>query len=77
MRIRLYGRLADVLGREVELPSAGCSVGDVRRRLASRHAAAAIELDRSRAVIAGSAVNDYQPVGETDELEFLPPVSGG
>jgi molybdopterin converting factor small subunit len=37
----------------------------------------AAELDRSRTLIANRLVGDDQPVDEADELEFLPPVSGG
>lgn len=77
MRIRLYGRLADAIAPEIDLAAAGCTVGDVRRRLADDHAAAAHSLARSRALIADRMVGDGQPVSESDELEFLPPVSGG
>ncbi len=77
MRIRLYGRLADAIAPEFELAARGCSVGEVRRRLAAEHANVAGPLARSRAIIADRFVSDDQPVGDSEELEFLPPVSGG
>ena len=78
MKVLFYGRLADAIGREIEVAApGGCSVGDVRRRVAASHVAAAAELDRSRTLIADRLVGDDQPVDEADELEFLPPVSGG
>jgi len=77
LRIRLYGRLADAIAPEIELTAAGSTGGEVRRRLAADHAGAANSLARSRALIADRAVDDGQTVGESDELEFLPPVSGG
>ena len=77
MRIRLYGRLGDVIGREIELAAAETTVGDVRRSLAASHAAAAATLGRSRAIIAGCFVADDRTVGDAESIEFLPPVSGG
>jgi molybdopterin converting factor small subunit len=78
LRIRLYGSLADAIGREVTLEAPlPCSVGEVRRRLAARHAAAAGALERSRALIAGSFVADERELADADLVEFLPPVSGG
>jgi molybdopterin converting factor small subunit len=77
LRIRLYGRLADAIAPEIELAAAGCSVGEIRKRLAVDHMAAARSLEASRALIADRVVGDEQTVCEGDELEFLPPVSGG
>lgn len=77
MRIRLYGRLGEAIAPEIELAAAGCTVGEVRRRLAADHATAARSLEVSRALIGDRAVVDDQTVGEGDELDFLPPVSGG
>jgi molybdopterin converting factor small subunit len=77
LRIRLYGRLADAIAPEVHLAAAGCSVGEVRELLAAEHAAVARSLEASRAVIADSFVGEERIVGESEKLEFLPPVSGG
>ena len=78
MKVLLYGRLAEAVGSRVELDvAANCSVGEIRRRLAADHPAAADIFGRSRIVVAQSFVADEQIVGDTDEIEFLPPVSGG
>lgn len=77
MRIRLYGRLADAIGPEIDVDPAEASVGAIRRQLASDHPGAAQALARSRAVIGAAAVADDTAVDESDALEFLPPVSGG
>ena len=78
MKVRFYGRLADAIGPEIELPGAsGCSVADLRERLAASHAAAAGALERSRALIGGSFVSDERKLADAELVEFLPPVSGG
>jgi molybdopterin converting factor small subunit len=77
LRIRLYGRLVDAIGSEVEFVAAGATVGDVRRSLAANHVGAAAAIERSRALIADRFVTDDHLIGESDRLEFLPPVSGG
>ena len=75
--VRFYGRLADAIGAEIDLPAANLSVGEVRRILATAHCEAAAALGRSRALIGDCAVGDDRVVGSADRLEFLPPVSGG
>jgi molybdopterin converting factor small subunit len=78
LRILLYGRLADAIDRQVEMDAPdGCSVAEIRRRLASTHPAAADALRRSRACLRSSVVGDEQKLFSNDEIEFLPPVSGG
>lgn len=80
MRILFYGRLADTIGREIDLDAPdGSSIADLRARLASEHPAAASALTggRSLTCVAGTLVrNDYR-VGAGELIEFLPPVSGG
>ena len=75
MRVLLYGRLADAIGRQIEVD--GNSVAEARRELASRHPAAADALNRSRACVADTLVDDDYRLAAADELELLPPVSGG
>jgi molybdopterin converting factor small subunit len=78
LRIRLYGRLADAIGREIMLKMPlPCSVGEVRRRLAASHTTAAGSLERSRALIAGAIVSNERELADAESVEFLPPVSGG
>lgn len=80
MKITFYGKLADLLGRELELdmdrPS---TVEAVRSRLVEGHpvAAASLEDRRVRACVGSVLVGDDHPVTSTDEVEFLAPVSGG
>ena len=78
MKVLLYGRLADAIGRDIEIEAGGgCSVAELRRRMAANHPAAADALRRSRAVIASAMVGDEHVIAPADQVEFLPPVSGG
>ena len=78
LQILLYGVLADVLGRQVEIDvPAECSIADLRRKLECDYPLAARDLGRSRAIIGASAVADDYLVTTNDRVEFLPPVSGG
>ena len=78
MKVLLYGRLTDLIGRQVELETAeDCSVADLRRLLAETHPSAAESLARSRALVAGSVVAEDRRVRPDEDVEFLPPVSGG
>jgi len=80
MIIRLFGRLADLLGRQValELPAA-CSVGELRAALAERNPEAEAEIGspRARACVEDTIVGADYLVGVADTVDFLPPVSGG
>lgn len=77
MRIRLYGRLGDEIGRETEVNAPdGSTVAEIRRLLAASHPAATEALARSRACAGDRIVRDDERPG-SDVLEFLPPVSGG
>jgi molybdopterin converting factor small subunit len=78
VKVLLYGRLADSIGRKIELETPEeCSVADLRRRLAESHPDAADSLSRSRALVAGTAVADDRRIRADEGVEFLPPVSGG
>ena len=78
MRIRLYGRLADAIGPNVEVDAAlACSVAEIRDVLADSYPQAAGVLARSRACVGERLVGGEQLIDESDGLEFLPPVSGG
>ena len=78
MKVLLYGRLADAVGPQIELAvAASCSVGAIRRRLAADHPEAADTFGRSRVFVAQAFVADDETVGDADQIEFLPPVSGG
>lgn len=80
MKIRFYGRLAEIFGEqmEVETPE-NCTVAELRQRLAelSPGHAAVIGGARTRACVGDSLVSDSYVLGRADEVEFIPPVSGG
>ena len=77
MRIRLYGRLGDAIGRETEVDAPdGSTVADIRQLLTASHPAVPEALARSRACAGERLVRDDERPG-SDVLEFLPPVSGG
>ncbi|WP_341631402.1 MoaD/ThiS family protein [Sphingomonas agri] len=76
--IRFYGRLADAIGREANVETlGGTSVGQIRSRLLADHPHAAEALRRSRACLNDMFVEDVQLVTDEDQVDFLPPVSGG
>lgn len=80
MKILLFGRLADSLGREIELDSRGPrTIGDVRRELARLHPGAAGDLvaTRARAWVNDEMSPEDRLVGPADEIALLPPLSGG
>jgi molybdopterin converting factor small subunit len=78
MKVLFYGRLADAIGRDIEIEAGGASsVAELRRRVAASHPDAADALGRSRAVIASAMVGDEHVIAPADQVEFLPPVSGG
>ena len=78
MKILFYGRLADAIDRQIELDAPdGCSVADIRRRLAASYPDAAATLDRSRACVGSALVADSHAIAADEAVEFLPPVSGG
>ena len=80
MKIRFYGKLADLLGSEVDVEIGGpCSVEEVKRLLSATSPAAAEALGnaRVRACVGDSIVTDRHCLAPADQLEFLAPVSGG
>lgn len=80
MKITFYGRLADILGRELDLVVEGpCTIALLRHRIAGSFPAAASLLNdqRVRACMMGELVSDDHSVQATDAVEFLAPVSGG
>lgn len=81
MKILFFGSLADTIGREASLdrlPS-GCTVADLRAQLVQLHPTARTGLgsDRSRAYADDVMVSEDHVVTGTNELAFLPPLSGG
>lgn len=80
MKIRFYGRLADAVGRELDLEGAApCSIRQLRDRLIADHPGLNETLSntRVRACVSNVFVDDPYVVGANDCVEFLAPVSGG
>lgn len=80
MRVRFYGKLAAVMGSQVDMAvDVPCTVAQMRRRLIAAHPGLAEMMDdkRIRAIVGESIVADGYQLSATDELEFLAPVSGG
>jgi sulfur-carrier protein len=72
-KIAFYGKLAERIGREIEieLPAGGCSIAALRARFDG--------LDRTtvRACVNDSTVGEDHIVRPGDRIDFLPPLSGG
>lgn len=80
MKVRFYGKLADLFGSERDVAlDAPCTVADLRRRLATDHphAAESLENKRVKACIGDEIVPDSAVIPEDGVLELLAPVSGG
>ena len=81
MNVRLYGRLADLVGQgELVDPAAqSCSIAELRSAIASRYPEAGSEIRsrRVRACVADAIVGDEHRLEAEDTVEFFPLVSGG
>lgn len=80
MKVRFYGKLADLFGSELEVAiGASCTVAELREQLAIEHpnGAESLRNRRVRACIGDRIAQDRDIVLEGGELEFLAPVSGG
>jgi molybdopterin synthase sulfur carrier subunit len=77
MRILFFGRLGETIGREIEvdLPAAGCTVAELRARLAEAHPAVAAP--SVRACLDREMVAETALVRPGQEVAFVPPLSGG
>ena len=81
LRITLFGKLGDLMGRELELPKefGGRTMADLRRFLAGEYPSAAPDLlsPRVRACVNDALVPDSHNLTAGDQIALLPPVSGG
>jgi molybdopterin converting factor small subunit len=80
VKIRFYGRLADLFGSEREMQiETPCTVAELRQHLASNYpqAAETLQNKRIRACIGDAIVQDADLIPEGEVLELLAPVSGG
>lgn len=80
-QILFFGSLADRLGRRVELdlPEAGCTIAELRRRLTEtgESFAAVLREPGIRASADQQLVHDDQRVLPGQEISFFPILSGG
>jgi molybdopterin converting factor small subunit len=72
-KIAFYGKLAERIGREIEieLPAEGCTIAALRARYDGLDPATV------RACVNDSTVGDDHLVMPGDRVDFLPPLSGG
>jgi molybdopterin converting factor small subunit len=80
LKVRFYGKLADLFGHEREVRIATpCTVAELRLRLATEHPEAAESLlhKRVRTCIGDSIAQERDVVPEGTVPEFLAPLSGG
>jgi molybdopterin converting factor small subunit len=81
LTVRFYGRLAEQFGGVLVVPVSGegCTVGELRAILVERlEPDGAGSLEKGvRACVNDAFVPDSVAVRSGDEVEFLPPLSGG
>ena len=77
MKILLFGRLGETIGREIDfdLPAGGCTVAELRAALAEKHGTLAAE--SVRACIDHEIAPESALVLPGREIAFIPPLSGG
>ena len=81
MDVVFYRRLAELIGRQInlEVPGCQCTVQDLKELIARQYPDASSQLlDRSvRGCVGDEIVADTCVVGDGQVVEFFPPVSGG
>jgi molybdopterin converting factor small subunit len=77
MKILFFGRLGETIGREiqVDVPAGGCTVAELRARLAAVHGE--LGAGTVRACIDRQIVPETALVLPGHEVAFVPPLSGG
>lgn len=75
--IKAFGVTRDIVGgRETTLDMSGQTVGSLRRELGKRYPS--LQEIRSLMIAVNNAyAEDDLPIGESDEIALIPPVSGG
>jgi molybdopterin synthase sulfur carrier subunit len=80
MKVRSYGKIADILGHEREIEIAGsCTVAELRALLAADcpEADRILADGRVRACVDDAIVHDDHVLEPGDSIDLLAPVSGG
>ena len=77
MKVLLFGRLGETIGREIEvdLPAAGCTVAALRQRLAQDQPG--LGATEVRACVDRAIVAETARILPGQEVAFVPPLSGG
>jgi len=72
-KIAFYGKLAELIGREVEidLPAQGCTIAALRSRFDGLDPATVC------ACVNDATAGEDHVVTQGDRVDFLPPLSGG
>ena len=75
--IKAFGITKEILGaRETELEVAGETVHELRRALIDRYPSLR-DIRSLMIAVNNSYAEDSLPIGESDEIALIPPVSGG
>jgi molybdopterin converting factor small subunit len=80
LKVRFYGKLANLFGSEREISvDTTCTVAELRRQLAADYPQGAESLlnGRVRACVGDAIVPDGYAISKDDVLDLLAPVSGG
>ena len=79
LKILLFGRVSDLLGREIEalIPEAGCSIGELRRLIAEQTGSDALLQKGVRASLDKQVAGDEAIVRQGAEVAFFSVFSGG
>ena len=79
LRILLFGRVSDALGRELEaaIPEAGCTVGELRRLIAEQTGSDVLQQKGVRVSIDKHVAGDDAWVRSESEVAFFSVFSGG
>ncbi len=76
VRVRYFASLRDAAGCDAETVEAACGLPELYRALAERHGFG-LPAARLRVAVNGEFAAWDSPLSESDEVVFIPPVSGG
>ena len=79
LKILLFGRVSDLLGRQIEalVPEAGCTVGELRRLIAEQTGSDILLQKGARASVNKQIVQDDAFIHPDTEVAFFSVFSGG
>ncbi|HEY5412119.1 MAG TPA: MoaD/ThiS family protein [Caulobacteraceae bacterium] len=79
LRILLFGRISDALGRQIEtaIPETGCTVGELRRLVVDQTSSEVLLQKGVRASVDKQVVGDDAMVRPDSEVAFFSVFSGG